>query len=226
MIWEQFAKSRKLSVKVCKTWFDSKRSHIRCKGLSKSSVFKSQARGASASAFTAHNISRASTDTDSMEISMRLTDTMLQPQQVTSLTVASGCSSVDQQVMDQFTQMRSMLSSFLGQETTMRTAFCNYLASEVEGLVKKDFQTFKNEAVKFLSNIQSKAEEGGCQPQQPQQQSLPCSSSAVSRFVPQTFQQPQQPALVAREYILTFPEAQMPSSKVVQPTQQSQVASK
>ena len=44
--------------------------HIRCKGLSKLSAFKSQARGASASAATAHDISRALSDTDSIEISM------------------------------------------------------------------------------------------------------------------------------------------------------------
>ena len=44
--------------------------------------------------------------------------------------------------------------------------------------------------------------------------------------MPQTFLQPQQPAPAAREYILTIPETQMPSSQVVQPAQQSQVASK
>ena len=94
---------------------------------------------------------------------MRSTDTTLQPQQVTSPTVASGRSSVDQRVMDQFTQMRSMLSSFLRQNqgTTTCTAFCNYLASEVDGLEEKDFQTFRNEAVKLLSNIQSNTEEHG-----------------------------------------------------------------
>ena len=99
---------------------------------------------------------------------MRSTDTTLQPQQVTSPAAASGRSSVDQQIMDQFTQMRSMLSSFLRQKLeTIHAEFCNYLASEVEGLEEKDFQTFRNEAVKFLSTIQSKAEECGCQPQQP-----------------------------------------------------------
>ena len=42
-----------------------------------------------------------------------------------------------------------MLSSFLGQkQKTTQTAFCNYLASEVEGLEEKDFQTFRNKAVK------------------------------------------------------------------------------
>ena len=47
-----------------------------------------------------------------------------------------------------------MLSSLLGQkqETTICTAFCNYLALEVEVLEVKDFQTFRNEAVKLLSN--------------------------------------------------------------------------
>ena len=81
----------------CQNWIQYKfgflRAHIRRKGLSKSSAFKSQARGASASAATAHNISRESIDTDSMEISMWSTDTTLQPQQVTSPTAASGCRS-------------------------------------------------------------------------------------------------------------------------------------
>ena len=56
-----------------------------------------------------------------------------------------------------------MLSSFIGQKqvTTTHTAFCNYLALEVEGLEEKDFQTFRNKAVKLHSTIQSKAEECG-----------------------------------------------------------------
>ena len=64
--------------------------------------------------------------------------------------------------MDQFKQIRSMLSSFLGQkqETTL-TVFCNYLASEVEGLQKKDVQAFKNDSVQLFSNIQSKSEKCG-----------------------------------------------------------------
>ena len=72
---------------------------------------------------------------------------------VTNPSEISGCSLVDQQIMDQFAQMKTMLS-FLGprQETT-RTAFCNYLASGVEALEDKDFQTFRNEAVKLLSSI-------------------------------------------------------------------------
>ena len=150
---------------------------------------KSQARGAFASAASAHNITRGSTNTASMEISIRSTDTMLQPEQVTSLTTASGHSSVDQQVMDQFTQIKTMvtmLSSFLGQkqETTTCAAFCNYLSSEVEGIEEKDFQTFKNKAVKLLSNIQSRAKECG---RQPQQQTLSRSSSATSTYVPRKF---------------------------------------
>ena len=68
------------------------RSHIRCKRLGILSGFKLQARGASASA---HNTFRASTDTDSMGISMWSADTTLQPQQVMSPTAASGHSSVD-----------------------------------------------------------------------------------------------------------------------------------
>ena len=68
-----------------------------------------------------------------------------------SQTPASGCSSVHQQVMEQVTQMRTMLSSFLGpKQETICTAFCNYLTLEVEGLEEKDFQTFIKGAVKFL----------------------------------------------------------------------------
>ena len=67
--------------------------------------------------------------------------------------------------MNQLAQMKTMLSSFLGprQETT-RTAFCNYLASEVEALEDKDVQTFRNETVKLLSSIQSRADERNCDP--------------------------------------------------------------
>ena len=89
--------------------------------------------------------------------------------------------------MDQFTDENH---GVIIQERTPRTAFCNYLALEVEGLEEKDFQTFRNEAVKLLSNIQSRAEHG----HQPQQQPLSCCSSAASTLGPQTFQQPHQPA--------------------------------
>ena len=63
-------------------------------------------------------------------------------------------------------------------------------------------------------------------PKQPQQQTLSRGSSVTSRFVPQTFQHPQQPAPAAREYILTIPESHMPVSPVFQPIQQIQVAAK
>ena len=134
------------------------------------------------SAASAHYISRGSADTDSMEISMRSDSTIH-----TSLTSPSTVfqhSRVDEQVMDQFEQLKTMLSSFLRprQETT-RTAFCNYLESEVETLEDRDFQTFSNEAVKLLSGIQSRVEERISQPQQP---TLCRSSSANSTYVPQT----------------------------------------
>ena len=87
-----------------------------------------------------------------------------------------------------------------------------------------DFQTFRNEVVKLLSGIHSRVEERSRQPQQPQQQTLSRNSSTTSTFVPQTFQQPQQPALAAREYILTIPETQMPARQAIQPAQQIQVA--
>ena len=155
------------------------------------------------------------------------TDTTLQPQQVTSPTATSRHSSVDQQVMDQFTWMSTMLSLFLREkQEKIYTYFGSYLTSEVEDLEEKDFQAFRNDAVKLLSSIQSMAEECGHQPQQPQQLTLSRGSSATSTFVPQTLQQPQQPAPAPREYILTIPETRMPASQVIQPTQQSQVATR
>ena len=66
-------------------------------------------------------------------------------------------------VLDQFQQMRSMISIFLGahQDSTPspRQLFCNYLHSEIEYLAERDFLTFKNETVKLLSEIQYKAKE-------------------------------------------------------------------
>ena len=161
---------------------------------------------------------------DSMKISMRSGTTI--QHSVTSPSAVLEHSSVNQQVMDQFAQMKTMLSLFLGprQETT-GTAFCNYLVSELEAL-RGYFQTFRNEAVKLISSIKSRADERSHQPQHPQQQTLSGSSCATLTFVPQTFQQPQQPAPAAREYILTIPKTQMPASQVIQPTQQSQVATK
>ena len=60
----------------------------------------------------------------------------------------------------------------------------------------------------------------------PHEQTLLHSSGTASAFVPQTFQQPQQPAPVAVEYIITIPETQMSLSQVIHTTQQSKVASK
>ena len=59
--------------------------------------------------------------------------------------------------MDQFAQMKTMLSSFLGprQETT-RTALYNYLASEFQTLEERDIQTSRNETQKHFSGTQRK----------------------------------------------------------------------
>ena len=66
-------------------------------------------------------------------------------------------------VLDQFKQMRLMLSTFLGthQDPTpgQRQSLCNYLHSKIEHLEERDFLTFRNETVKLLSEIQYKAAE-------------------------------------------------------------------
>ena len=81
----------------------------------------------------------------------------------------------------------------------------------MEVLEDTDLQTFRNEALKLLSVIQSRVEEMSLWPQKPQQQTHSRSYSATSTFVLQTFQQPHQPAPAAGEYILTILETQMPA---------------
>ena len=146
-LWERFASSSKLSVKVCKTWspkdslwklntiqvWPGSQGNVRevyRTGfrtnliLSKSSGFKSAQTRASAYATSAHDISRGSTDTNNMETSIH---SRHQPSicSTSSTSVFPQPSSVNQRVMDQFAQMETMLTSSLGprQETT-RTAFC------------------------------------------------------------------------------------------------------
>ena len=66
-------------------------------------------------------------------------DTTQQPL-IASPSVVSQHSTVDQ-IMDQFAQMKTMLSSFLGPRLeATRTALCNYLTSEVEALEESDFK--------------------------------------------------------------------------------------
>ena len=72
--------------------------------------------------------------------------------------VATTTTSADP-VLDQFQQMRSMISTILGarpQDPTPspRRSFCNCLHSKIEHLL-----TFRNDTVKLLSEIQCKAEE-------------------------------------------------------------------
>ena len=109
-----------------------------------------------------------------------------------------------------------MLSTFLGsrQETT-KTAFCNYLASEMDTFLDRDFKAFRSKAVKILSGMQSRTEERSRQPQQPQQKTLSRRSRSNSTFVPLTFQQPKKPAATARGYIVAIPEIQISASQII-----------
>ena len=112
-------------------------------------------------------------------------------------------------VLDQFQQMRSMLSTFLGERRdrtpSPRQSFCKYLYSEIEHLEERDFLTSRNDTVKLLSEIQYKAEEHKRQVS---------TSQEVTYQLPQASQ-----ARAGCEYILTIPETQPVSVPVVQPTQ-------
>ena len=140
----------------------SMRSHQ--KGLSKSSAFKSPQRS-SADAASA-SVPYTSRDTESeMEISIA-SDVTHQPSSISPKRqqppVATTTTAADP-VLDQFQQMRSMISTFLGarQDPTPspRQSFCNCLHSEIEYLEERDFLTFRNDTVKLLSEIQYKAKE-------------------------------------------------------------------
>ena len=117
-LWESLASSHKLSVKVAKTWFESQRTHYG--KLSKSGqapkemterqnwikdklnfLKTHQAQGASASAASAHDISRDSNNKNSMEISMQFNTTIL-PLVTTPPSAVSQCSTVGQQLVGQF----------------------------------------------------------------------------------------------------------------------------
>ena len=112
-----------------------------------------RAQGASTTAASsAHHISGGSTDMTRMGMSMW--SDMIQQPSIARTSVVWQCSKVDQQVMDQFAHMKTMLSFFLRpRQETNRTVFCNY------HLRLRDFQMFRNEAVTFLSGIQSRTEE-------------------------------------------------------------------
>ena len=148
------------------TWlkdsFSFLRGHVRRRGVSKSSAFKSPQRPSAAAA----SVPDTSKDTESeMEINIA-SDVTHQPSSTSPKRrqppVATATTSADP-VLDQFQQMRSMISTFLGarQDPTPspRQLFCNYLHSEIENLEERDFLTFRNETVKLLSEIQYKAEE-------------------------------------------------------------------
>ena len=112
--------------------FNFLKSHIRRKGLSKSSRCKSPQREVKAIAASAHDISQGLMDPDSMQISIHSGTT---PQSsiasTASTSVVSQLLPVNQRDMDQFAQMKNMLTSFIWpRQETIRTAFCNYLASE------------------------------------------------------------------------------------------------
>ena len=113
-------------------------------------------------------------------------------------------------VLDQFQQMRSMISSFLsvGQEPSPgpRQSFCNYLHSEIEYLEVGDFLTFRNETVKLLSEIQHKVKE--------HKRQVATSQQVTTFQVPEATQ-----ATAGQEYILTIPDTQPVSIPVVQPSQ-------
>ena len=95
-----------------------------------------------------------SKDTESeMEISIA-SDVTHQPSSTTSKwrqpPVATTSTSADP-VLDQFQQMRSIISTYLGEHwdptPSPTLSFCNYLYCKIKHLEERDFLTFRNETV-------------------------------------------------------------------------------
>ena len=144
-----------------------------------------------------------------MEISIA-SDVTHQPLSTSPKRQQSTTTTAADPVLDQFQQMRSMSSTFLGarQDPTPspRQSFCNYLYSEIEYLEERDFLTYRNETVKLLSEIQYKAEE--------RKRQVTTSQQVTTFQLPEATQ-----ATTGCEYILTIPETQAVSIPVVQPIQ-------
>ena len=150
------------------TWlkdsFSFLRGHFRREGVSKSSAFKSPQRPSAAAASA--SVPDTSRDTES-EMEMSIASNVTHQPSSTSPKrrqppVATTITSADL-VLDQFQQMRLMISTFLDahQDPTPspRQSSCNYVHSEIEHLKERNFLTFSNETVKLLSEIQYKAKE-------------------------------------------------------------------
>ena len=197
-----------------RTWlkdsFSFLRGHIRRKGVSKSSAFKSPQRPSAAAASASVPDTSRDTESEMESIASDVTHQpsstspkRRQPPVVTTTTFADP-------VLDQFQQMRSMISTFLGarQDPTPspRQSFCNSLHSEIEDLEVRDFLTFRNDTAKLHSEIQYKAEE--------RKRQVTTSQQVTTYQLPESSQ-----ATAGREYILTKPETQPVSIPIVQPTQ-------
>ena len=106
--------------------------------------------------------------------------------------VATATTSADP-VLDQFQQMRSMISTFLGA--------CHYPTPKSSTVVLQLFPLFK-----LLSEIQYKAEE--------RKRQVTTSQEVTTYQLPEASQ-----STAGREYVLTIPETQPVSIPVVQPQQ-------
>ena len=123
--------------------------------MSKSSTFKSLLRPSRATATA--SVPDTSQETESeMEISMA-SDVTHQPSTTSPSHLPSAIATItaEDSVLDQFQQMRLMLSSFLGTHqystSNPRQLFYNYLYSQIEHMEERDFLTFRNETVKLFS---------------------------------------------------------------------------
>ena len=118
------------------------KTHIRCKGDSKSSGFE-----ASPNTSKQDESRGSATDTEQLESSV-LRESRNQPM-FTSTPV-----STDSKILKHFDQMRTMISGFLQQKSD-RQPFFDYVASEAEKMTQEEFEDLKGRIFRDIETIKS-----------------------------------------------------------------------
>ena len=118
------------------------KTHIRCKGASRSSGFEASPKT------NKHDESRGSTtDTEHLETSV-LRESRSQP------ILTSTPVSTDSKILEHFDQMRTLISGFL-QQTSDRQPFFDYVASEAEKITQEEFEDLKGRMFRDIEAVKN-----------------------------------------------------------------------
>ena len=118
------------------------KTHIRCKGASRSSGFK-----ASPNTSKQDKSRGSTTDTEHLESSV-LRESKSQP------IFTSTPVSTDSKILEHFDQMRTLISGFLQQKSD-RQPFFDYVASEADKMTQEEFEDLKGRIFRDIESIKS-----------------------------------------------------------------------